>query len=117
MREPRAMLLDEPTAGLSPVAADRLFQVIREIREQGVGIVMVEQNAAGALAMADRAYVLVDGRNAMSGRAGDLADREDVRRLFLGGSAVSAGTSDLPLGAQEIDDGSNRQTRDTTGPS
>jgi branched-chain amino acid transport system ATP-binding protein/neutral amino acid transport system ATP-binding protein len=88
MREPRAMLLDEPTAGLSPAASARLFEIIREIRAQGIGLLMVEQNAASALELADRAYVLVDGRNAVSGRASDLADREDVRLLFLGVSAA-----------------------------
>jgi branched-chain amino acid transport system ATP-binding protein len=84
MRSPKVLLLDEPTAGLSPVAAGRLFDIIRDVLAEGIGIMMVEQNAVDALDLADRAYILVDGRNAMSGRAGDLARSEDVRRLFLG---------------------------------
>ncbi|MBL8697539.1 MAG: ABC transporter ATP-binding protein [Alphaproteobacteria bacterium] len=85
MGAPKVLLLDEPTAGLSPRAAGELFDSVRRIRDEGVAILMVEQNALDALAIADRGAVFVDGREAYAGRALELADDPDVRRLFLGG--------------------------------
>jgi branched-chain amino acid transport system ATP-binding protein/neutral amino acid transport system ATP-binding protein len=85
MVAPRVLLLDEPSAGLAPTAAERLFETIREINRDGVAIVMVEQNALEALAIAGRGYILVDGRNSRSGPAAALAGDPDVRRIFLGG--------------------------------
>jgi branched-chain amino acid transport system ATP-binding protein len=85
MVEPTLLLLDEPSAGLAPMAAERLFETIRAINADGVAIVMVEQNALEALAIAGRAYILVDGRNSVSGEAAALARDPDVRRIFLGG--------------------------------
>jgi branched-chain amino acid transport system ATP-binding protein len=85
MVEPRLLLLDEPSAGLAPLAAERLFETIRAINADGVAIVMVEQNALEALAIARRGYLLVDGRTVTSGEAAALAGDPDVRRLFLGG--------------------------------
>ena len=85
MVEPVVLMLDEPSAGLSPVAADQLFDAIRAIRDEGVAIAMVEQNALEALSLADRAYIMVDGRNARSGPAAELAADPEVRRVFLGG--------------------------------
>jgi len=85
MVEPTLLLLDEPSAGLAPIAAERLFETIRTINAEGVAIVMVEQNALEALAIARRAYILVDGRNSVSGEAATLARDPDVRRIFLGG--------------------------------
>jgi branched-chain amino acid transport system ATP-binding protein/neutral amino acid transport system ATP-binding protein len=84
MVEPRVLLLDEPSAGLSPVAADALFDSIVAINREGTAIAMVEQNAVEALEVASRAYILVDGRNARTGPAAELAADPDVRRLFLG---------------------------------
>jgi branched-chain amino acid transport system ATP-binding protein len=84
MVEPALLLLDEPSAGLSPIAAEMLFATIGAINRDGVAIAMVEQNAREALAIADRAYILVDGRNSRSGKARDLAADPEVRRLFLG---------------------------------
>jgi branched-chain amino acid transport system ATP-binding protein len=84
MVEPALLLLDEPSAGLSPIAAEMLFTTIGTINREGVAIVMVEQNAREALAIADRAYILVDGRNSRSGKAADLAADPEVKRLFLG---------------------------------
>jgi branched-chain amino acid transport system ATP-binding protein/neutral amino acid transport system ATP-binding protein len=78
-------LLDEPSAGLSPVAAAELFSTIRQVRDQGVGIVLVEQNALEALDLSDRAYILAAGQNHLDGPARDLARDPDVRRAFLGG--------------------------------
>ncbi len=85
MVQPRLLLLDEPSAGLSPKAADALFEDIAAIHAEGTAIAMVEQNAYEALAIADTALVLVDGRTARTGPARDLAADPDVRRLFLGG--------------------------------
>jgi len=85
MVDPVVMLLDEPSAGLSPVAAERLFDAIVQINRDGVSIVMVEQNANEALVVSDRAYILVDGRNSVTGPAKALAADPEIRRLFLGG--------------------------------
>ena len=85
MVEPSLLLLDEPSAGLAPRAAERLFETIGVINRDGVAIVVVEQNALQALAIATRGYILVDGRNSRSGGAAALAADPDVRRIFLGG--------------------------------
>ena len=85
MVEPSLLLLDEPSAGLAPRAAERLFETIGAINRDGVAIVVVEQNALEALAIATRGYILVDGRNSRSGGAAALAADPDVRRIFLGG--------------------------------
>ncbi len=85
MVEPRLLLLDEPSAGLSPLAAAALFDTIRAIHRQGVPVAMVEQNAHEALAIAGTGVVLVDGRVARTGPAAALAGDPEVRRLFLGG--------------------------------
>jgi len=85
MVEPVVLLLDEPSAGLAPGAAEKLFETIRAINQDGVAIAMVEQNALEALAIAHRGYILVDGRNSTSGPAPELARDPDVRRTFLGG--------------------------------
>ncbi len=81
----RLLLLDEPSAGLSPKAAETLFDSIAAIHAEGTAIVMVEQNAREALAIADRGVVLVDGRTARVGLAREMADDPEVRRMFLGG--------------------------------
>ncbi len=84
MVEPAVLLLDEPSAGLSPVAAERLFDAVAQIHKDGVAIAIVEQNANEALAISDRAYILVDGRNSRTGSAQALAADPEIRRLFLG---------------------------------
>jgi len=84
---PRLLLLDEPSAGLSPIAIDLVFEKLVEIRALGIAIVMVEQNARRALALADRGYVLDTGRNAYTGRGRELLDDPRVVELYLGGSA------------------------------
>jgi branched-chain amino acid transport system ATP-binding protein len=78
-------LLDEPSLGLAPTMVETVFRVIAEIRRQGVTVLMVEQNAALALRMADRAYVMESGRIALEGPARDLLDNAAVRRAYLGG--------------------------------
>jgi len=85
MAAPRLMLLDEPSAGLSPAAAQELFALIKGLHAGGMTIIMVEQNALDALEIADRGYLLVDGGNARAGRASALAADADVRHAFLGG--------------------------------
>lgn len=85
MVEPRLLLLDEPSAGLSPKAAEALFDSIAAIHAEGTAILMVEQNALEALAIAEEGIVLVDGRVARTGQAAALAADPEVRRLFLGG--------------------------------
>ena len=85
MVEPKLLLLDEPSAGLSPKAAEFLFDSIAAIHAEGTAILMVEQNALEALAIAEDGIVLVDGRVARTGEARALAADPEVRRLFLGG--------------------------------
>ena len=85
MVEPAVLLLDEPSAGLSPVAAEALFNGIVQINKDGVSIAMVEQNANEALAISHRAYILVDGKNSRTGPADALAADPEIRRIFLGG--------------------------------
>jgi branched-chain amino acid transport system ATP-binding protein/neutral amino acid transport system ATP-binding protein len=85
MVEPELLLLDEPSAGLAPAAAERLFEEVRAVNRDRVAIVLVEQNASEALAVANRAYILVDGRTSRSGAARALAVDPEIRRIFLGG--------------------------------
>jgi branched-chain amino acid transport system ATP-binding protein/neutral amino acid transport system ATP-binding protein len=85
MVQPKLLLLDEPSAGLSPKAATFLFDSIAAIHAEGTAILMVEQNALEALAIAEEGIVLVDGRVARTGEAKALAADPEVRRLFLGG--------------------------------
>lgn len=84
---PRLLLLDEPSAGLSPIAIDLVFEKLVEIRSLGITVVMVEQNARRALGLADVGYVLDTGRNAYSGPGKQLLDDPRVVDLYLGGSA------------------------------
>jgi ABC-type branched-subunit amino acid transport system ATPase component len=83
---PRLLLLDEPSAGLSPQAMDAVFEKLVEINALGIGIVMVEQNARRALALAHRGYVLDTGRNAIEGSGADLLSDPKVSALYLGGT-------------------------------
>ena len=85
MTEPAVLLLDEPTAGVSPIVMDGLFERMLEIRSAGIAILMAEQNARQALAIADRGYVLVTGRNRFTDSGRALLDNPEVRRSFLGG--------------------------------
>ena len=78
-------MLDEPTAGVSPKVMEDLFNQIIRIRDNGVGILIVEQNARKALSVADVGYVLVNGENRYTGSGNDLLANDDVRRSFLGG--------------------------------
>ncbi len=84
MMHPSVLLLDEPSAGLAPLAQDLVFERVREIADSGVSIVMVEQNARRCLQIADRAYVLDQGRNAYTGTGHDLLHDSKVIDLYLG---------------------------------
>jgi neutral amino acid transport system ATP-binding protein len=97
---PRALLLDEPSAGLSPQAVELVFTQLAEINERGIAIVMVEQNARRALALADRGYVLDMGRNAYEGAGQALLNDPKVVELYLGGSrtASSSTSTSAPSG-------------------
>jgi len=85
MTKPKILMLDEPTAGVSPIVMDELFSRIIEVGKTGVGILMVEQNAKQALNIADRGYVLVNGKNSREGSGQDLLNNPEVRKSFLGG--------------------------------
>ena len=85
MLTPKVLLLDEPSAGLSPIAAADLFATVRSLAADGIAILMVEQNALAALAIADRGMLMVLGEKSREGPAAALADDPDTRRLFLGG--------------------------------
>jgi branched-chain amino acid transport system ATP-binding protein len=85
MTKPSVLLLDEPTAGVSPNVMDELFEKIARIAAQGLAVLMVEQNAAGALEIADTGYVLVQGANRFTGTGRELLADPDTRRSFLGG--------------------------------
>ena len=85
MSQPAVLMLDEPTAGVSPIVMDELFERILEIRQTGVAILMVEQNARQALQIADRGFVLVMGENRHTDTGAALLANPEVRRSFLGG--------------------------------
>jgi branched-chain amino acid transport system ATP-binding protein len=84
MGRPRVLLMDEPSMGLSPVMVEQVFETIQSINEQGVAILLVEQNALMALDVADYAYVMESGRIVLTGRGKDLLDDEKVQRAYLG---------------------------------
>ncbi|WP_084204398.1 ABC transporter ATP-binding protein [Leisingera daeponensis] len=85
MTKPKVLMLDEPTAGVSPIVMDELFDRIIEVARTGLPILMVEQNAKQALEIADKGYVLVQGRNAFTGTGKELLADPEVRKSFLGG--------------------------------
>lgn len=85
MTNPKIMLLDEPTAGLSPKFQQEIFTTVQTVRDSGVPILMVEQNAKPALRIADKGYVLVDGQNAYEDTGKNLLNNRKVAEMFLGG--------------------------------
>ena len=84
MANPRLLLLDEPSMGLAPVLVEQIFDTITDINHQGMTILLVEQNAAMALSIAHRGYVLETGAIALAGTAAELSENSDVRRAYLG---------------------------------
>jgi branched-chain amino acid transport system ATP-binding protein len=85
MSRPRLLLMDEPSMGLSPALVQQNFRIIKEIHATGVAVLMVEQNAAMALSIADRGYVLSTGEIVLEGTAAELLRSEDLKRAYLGG--------------------------------
>ena len=85
MARPNLLLLDEPSMGLSPILVEQIFDIIQDINEQGTSILLVEQNAQMALAIADRAYVLETGRIVMQGTGDELLEDPSVMKAYLGG--------------------------------
>jgi branched-chain amino acid transport system ATP-binding protein len=88
MSTPRLLLLDEPSLGLAPILVERIFRIIREINAQGVAILLVEQNARQALALASRGYVLETGRISAEGGSDELRSDRRIQEAYLGGSAL-----------------------------
>ena len=86
MARPKLLMLDEPSLGLAPIIVQQLFGVLREIRKQGMTILLVEQNAHMALSVADRGYVLETGHLMVEGSPSELLDNEEVRAAYLGGT-------------------------------
>jgi branched-chain amino acid transport system ATP-binding protein len=84
MMEPKVLLLDEPSAGLSPMLQDQVFERVEQVNDAGISIIMVEQNAARCLQICDRGYVLDQGRNAYTGTGQELMTDPKVIELYLG---------------------------------
>ena len=84
LHEPKLILMDEPSMGLSPIFVNEIFDIIREVSESGTTVLLVEQNAKKALSIADRAYVLETGRITLEGKASDLLHDESVQKAYLG---------------------------------
>jgi branched-chain amino acid transport system ATP-binding protein len=84
MAKPKLLLLDEPSMGLAPIFVERIFEIVREINEQGTPILLVEQNALMALDTAHRGYVLETGRIALADEAKNLRENEQVQKAYLG---------------------------------
>jgi branched-chain amino acid transport system ATP-binding protein len=90
MSNPDILLLDEPSLGLSPLLVRELFAALRQVRDTGVGLLLVEQNARESLAIADRGYLIENGTIVGSGSAAALLSDDSVRRAYLGGLAHGA---------------------------
>ena len=84
MSRPRLILMDEPSLGLAPIMVDRVFEIVAELNQEGKSIILVEQNATRALAIAHRAYVMVTGEIVLSGPGAELLNNEEVQRSYLG---------------------------------
>lgn len=84
MLEPRLLMLDEPSLGLAPIVVQDVFRIISDVAKGGMSILVVEQNLAQALSVADRGYVLENGRIVLEGRADELMRNETVRAAYLG---------------------------------
>ncbi|MCC8162321.1 MAG: ABC transporter ATP-binding protein, partial [Lachnospiraceae bacterium] len=84
MSEPRILLMDEPSMGLSPIFVNEIFDIIQKVSEAGTTVLLVEQNAKKALSIADRGYVLETGRIVLEGKASELMNDESVKKAYLG---------------------------------
>ena len=85
MSQPKLLLLDEPSMGLAPIFIQEIFDIIQDIQKQGTTVLLIEQNANKALAIADRGYVLETGKIVLSGTGKELLASEEVRKAYLGG--------------------------------
>ena len=85
MSHPKLLMMDEPSMGLSPLLVDQVFEIIKDINNDGTTILLVEQNAGKSLAISDRAYVLETGKIVLSGTGEELMKSEDVKKAYLGG--------------------------------
>ena len=85
MAKPKMILMDEPSMGLSPLLVDQVFEIIKDFRDDGTTVLLVEQNASKSLAISDRAYVLELGQIVLSGTGAELAASEEVKKAYLGG--------------------------------
>jgi branched-chain amino acid transport system ATP-binding protein len=85
MSHPKIVMLDEPSMGLAPILVDQIFDIVRELHAAGTTVLLVEQNASKALAIADRAYVLETGRITLAGTGAELMSSESVKKAYLGG--------------------------------
>ena len=84
MSEPKVLILDEPSLGLSPLLVEQMFELIKQINETGLAILLVEQNVIQSLAIADRAYVIKEGAVSISGKAEELRENNDLKKSYLG---------------------------------
>ena len=84
MSRPKLLLMDEPSMGLAPILVEKSFEIIKQVNDEGVAILVVEQNANVSLSIADRGYVLSTGRVVLEGKAGDLRENDDLRKAYLG---------------------------------
>jgi branched-chain amino acid transport system ATP-binding protein len=84
MSHPKLLLMDEPSMGLAPLLVEKSFEIIKQVNDEGVAVLVVEQNANVSLSIADRGYVLSTGRVVLEGKAGDLIENEDLRKAYLG---------------------------------
>ena len=88
--EPRLILMDEPSAGLSPKAAEEVLEMARGLTDQGVTILLVEQNVTQALKLSDHCYIMAEGRNQVDGKAADLMTDRVISDIYLGGKRMRA---------------------------
>jgi branched-chain amino acid transport system ATP-binding protein len=84
MAEPRLLILDEPSLGLSPLLVEEMFALVQRLNREGLAVLLVEQNVVQSLAIADRAYVMENGRIVLSGAAATLANDPELRKAYLG---------------------------------
>jgi branched-chain amino acid transport system ATP-binding protein len=113
MARPRLLLMDEPSMGLAPVLVEQVFEIIQAINREGVTILLVEQNAAMALSIADRGYVLQDGRIVAEGPAAKLLADDQIRRAYLGEDAGTASSHPSPGPSPARGEGEQRGSRTT----
>jgi branched-chain amino acid transport system ATP-binding protein len=84
MSKPKLCIIDEPSSGLAPLVVDEIFQIIKNMKERGIAVLLVEQNVPQTLEIADRAYVLENGRIVLEGNSGDLLEEEMIKKAYLG---------------------------------